>query len=174
MPTEKKAQIIENIKEAFAKSNIIILTHYQGLTTAELTALRRKLQTSNNEYQIVKNTLFRLAAIGIDKGDLVGSITGPTAVVFGYGEITAPAKVLATHISTSKSALTIKGGFLGDRSLTSAEVMTLATLPPREILLAITLGTIKSPIAALVGCLTTPMRSMVGVLQARIKQLEGV
>ena len=173
MPTAKKAQTIENLKEFFSKSNIAILTQYQGLTTAELTALRRKLQASQSEYQVVKNTLFRLAAVGINKGDLVGEVTGPTAVVFGYGEIAAPAKVLADYIRDSKSNLTIKGGFLGDRSLTAAEVMTLATLPPREVLLAKVLGQMKSPIAALLGCLTTPMRSMAGVLQARIKQLEG-
>lgn len=174
MPTEKKTQIVENLKEAFAKSNIAILTQYQGLTTAELTVLRRKLQASKSEYKVVKNTLFHLAATRIDKGDLVGEVAGPTAVVFGYGEISAPAKVLADYIRDSKNNLTIKGGFLGDRSLTSAEVTTLATLPPREVLLAKVLGQMKSPIASLLGCLTTPMRGMVGVLQARIKQLEGI
>ena len=173
MPTEKKVQIVNNLKEDIAKSNITIFTQFQGLTTAELTALRRKLQASQSEYEVVKNTLFRLAAKGSNKGDLVGEMAGPTAVVFGYGEITAPAKVLADYIRDSKSDLTIKGGFLGDRSLTAAEVMTLATLPPREVLLAKVLGQMTSPIAGLLGCLTAPMRNTVGVLQARIKQLEG-
>ncbi len=174
MPTEKKAKTIENLKEAFSKSNITILTHYQGLTTAEMTALRRKLQASKSEYQVVKNTLFRLAAEGIGKGDLVGSVAGPTAVVFGYGEAAASAKVLADYIGDTKSNLTIKGALFGDRALTPVEVMTLATLPSKEVLLAKVFGQMKSPMAALLGCLTAPMRSMVGVLQARIKQLEGV
>src|SRR3972149_3661732 len=113
MPTEKKAQIIENLKESFSKSNITILTHYQGLATSELTALRRKLQASNSEYRVVKNTLFRLAAEALDKGDLVGTIAGPTAVVFGHGEISAPAKVLVGYVGDAKGNISIKGGFLG-------------------------------------------------------------
>lgn len=172
MPTEKKAKAIEELKDAFGKSNIAILTQYQGLTTAELNVLRRKLRASKSDYHVVKNTLFHLAAKGIDKGDLVGDVAGPTAVVFGYGDISAPAKILAEYIRDSKNNLTIKGGFLGDRTLTAVEVMTLATLPSREVLLAKVFGQMRSPIAGLLGCLTTPMRNTLGVLQARIKQLE--
>ena len=172
MPTEKKAQIVAEIKGIFAKSNIAIFTQYQGLPTMELNVLRRKLQASNSEYQVVKNTLFRLAAKGLDKGNLVADVSGPTAVVFGFGDISAPARVLTEFIRDSKSTMTIKGGFLGDRSLTAAEVSTLATLPPREVLLARVLGRMKSPVAGLLGSLTAPMRGIAGVLQARIKQLE--
>ncbi|MDO8578432.1 MAG: 50S ribosomal protein L10 [Dehalococcoidales bacterium] len=172
MPTEKKTQIVEEIKGIFAKSNIAIFTQYQGLPTAELNVLRRKLRASNSEYQVVKNTLFRLAAKGLDKSDVIGDVSGPTAVVFGFGEISAPAKVLIEHIRDTKSNMTIKGGFLGDRRLTAAEVATLATLPPREVLLAKVFGQMKSPIAGLLGSLTAPMRGIAGVLQARIKQLE--
>ena len=90
----------------------------------------------------------------------------------GYGEITEPAKVLADYIRTTKSKLSIKGGFLGDRTLTAREVETLATLPSREILIAMVLGTMQSPIAGLLNVLSAPMREMAGVLQARITQLE--
>ncbi len=172
MPTEKKAKIVEEIKEVFAKSNITIFTQYQGLPTAELNVLRRKLLASNSEYQVVKNTLFRLAAKGLDKSDIIGDFSGPTAVIFGFGDISAPAKALTEHIRDTKSSMTIKGGFLGDRMLTAAEVSTLATLPSREVLLAKVFGQMKSPIAGLLGSLTAPMRGIAGVLQARIKQLE--
>ena len=174
MPTEKKAEIIEEVAESFGKSNITIWTHYQGMTTAELSALRRKLQASQGDYQVVKNTLFRLAAEKLGKRDLVSSVSGPTAVAFGYGDVSAPAKVLADYVADSKNVLTIEGGLLGDRALTAAEVMTLAKLPSREVLLARVFGQMKSPMAGLLGCLTAPMRGMVGVLQARIRQLEGV
>lgn len=172
MPTEKKAQIVEEIKEIFSKSNIAIFTQYQGLPTAEINLLRRKLQASDSEYQVVKNTLFRLAAKRLDKEDVIGDVSGPTGVVFGFGDISAPAKVLTDYIRDSKSNMTIKGGFMGDRALTADEVKTLATLPSREVLVAVVLGRMKSPIAGLLGSLTAPMRGIAGVLQARIKQLE--
>ncbi len=173
MSREKKTQIIDSLQEAFSKCSITILTDYRGLATPEMTALRRKLQESDSEYKVVKNTLARFAAEKAGKGGLVSSFDGPIAIAFGYGDITAPAKVLASYIRDSTVSLSIKGGFLGDRLLTSEEVMTLSTLPSREILLARVLGQIKSPMSALVGCLATPLRGIIGVLQARIKQLEG-
>jgi len=173
MSREKKSQIIDGLQDAFSKCRVGILTDYRGLTTSEMTTLRRSLQESGSEYKVVKNTLARFAAERAGKGDLASSLEGPIAIAFGYGDITAPARVLAGYIGESKEKLSIKGGFLGDRLLTSDDVMTLSTLPPREVLLARVLGGMNSPISALLGCLTAPIRGITGVLQARIKQLEG-
>ena len=173
MSREKKTQIIDSLKDGFYKCSIGILTDYRGLATPEMTNLRRRLQESGSEYKVVKNTLARFAAARAGKDALVSSFDGPIAIAFGYGDIAAPAKVLAGYIDDSKASLSIKGGFWGDRLLTSEEVMTLSTLPSREILLAMVLGQMKSPVSALLGCLTTPIRGTIGVLQARIKQLEG-
>ena len=170
---EKKAQIIEKLQEAFSKCSIGILTDYRGLTASEITTLRRRLQESGSDYKVVKNTLARFAAARAGKEELVSSFEGPVGIAFGYGDITAPASVLAGYIRDSSTDLNIKGAFLEDRLLTTKEVMTLSALPPREVLLAKMLGQMKSPISALLGCLTTPMRGMIGVLQAQIKQLEG-
>jgi large subunit ribosomal protein L10 len=173
MPTEKKAQIIDSLQEIFSKCNAGVLTDYRGLSTTEMNDLRRKLRASGIDYKVVKNTLAQFAArrAGID--ELAGSIEGPVAIAFGYGEISEPARVLADYIRTSKSTLSIKGGFLGDRLLTSREVETLATLPPREVLISQVMAGIQSPIVALVSVLAAPIRGVMGVLQARIQQLEG-
>lgn len=173
MSRQKKAQIIERLQEIFSKCTIGILTDYRGLVTSEITGLRRRLQDSGGEYKVVKNTLARFAAARAGKDDLVSSFEGPIAIALGYGDITVPAKVLAGYINDSTASLSIKGGFLSDRLLTSEEVMTLSTLPSREILLTRVLGQMKSPVSALLNCLTTPIRGTIGVLQARIKQLEG-
>ncbi len=170
---EKKAQVIEELQGALSKCNISILTDYRGLTVAEMTTLRRKLQESGSEYRVVKNTLARFAAERAGKDYLVSSLDGPTAIALGYGEITAPAKVLASYIRDPQAKLKVKGGSLGTRLLTAKDVITLSTLPSREILLARVLGQMKSPVSALLICLTSPMRGFIGVLQARINQLEG-
>ena len=169
----KKTQIIESLQEAFSRCSISILTDYRGLTTSEMTALRRRLQESGSEYKVVKNTLARFAAERAGMDELVSSFEGPVAIAFGYGDITATTKVLADYIREVKENISIKGGLLGNRLLSVDDVMTLATLPPREILLARVLGQMESPISALLGCLTTPIRGIIGVLQARLKQLEG-
>lgn len=170
---EKKTQIINRLQDTFSKCSIGILTDYRGLSTPEITVLRRKLRESSVEYKVVKNTLARFAVERAGKGDLVSFFEGPIAIAFGYGDITEPAKILTDYIRTSKASLSIKGGFLGDRLLASEDVATLSILPSREILLAKVLGGMQGPIVTLVGCLTTPIRGIIGVLQARIKQLEG-
>ena len=146
------------------------MTDYRGLSTAEITALRRKLDESGIEYKVVKNTLARFAAERAGRDDLVSFFEGPIAIAFGYGDITEPARTLTDYIRTSKASLSIKGGFLGDSLLSSEDVTTLAKLPSREVLLASILSGMQGPITALVNCLASPIRGVIGVLQARIQQ----
>ena len=173
MATEKKIQIVEGLQEIFSKCNIGIITDYRGLSTAELNDLRRKLRESGIEYKVVKNTLAQFAARRVGMDELAASFEGPVAIVFGYGEIPEPSRVLTEYIRTSKSTMSIKGGFLSDRLLTSRDVETLATLPKREVLIGQVMAGIQSPIVALVSVLAAPVRGIMGVLQARIQQLEG-
>jgi len=173
MSREKKTQIIDGLQEFFSKCSIGVLTDYRGLSTTEITDLRRTLRKSEVEYRVVKNTLARFAAERAGKDELAALFEGPVAIAFGYGDVTEPAKVLADYIRVSKASLSIKGGLLGDRVLTSGDVETLATLPSREILIARVLAGMQSPVVNLISCLAAPMRGVIGVLQARIKQLEG-
>jgi large subunit ribosomal protein L10 len=173
MSREKKAKIIDDLEEALSKCSAGILTDYRGLVAQEMTGLRRRLGEAGIEYRVVKNTLARFAAERLGRTDLAATFEGPVALALGYGAIVEPAKVLTDYINTSKSILTIKGGFLGDRLLTSEEVSTLAKLPSREILLAKVLGAMQSPVVALVSCLNAPIAGLARVLQARITQLEG-
>jgi large subunit ribosomal protein L10 len=173
MSREKKAQIIDSLQEILSKCSAGVLTDYRGLSTAEINDLRRKLRASGIDYRVVKNTLAQFAAKRVGMNELADSFEGPVAIAFGYGEITEPARVLADYIRTSKSTLGIKGGFLGDRLLTSRDVEALATLPTREVLIGQVIAGIQSPIVALVSVLAGPIRGVMGVLQARIQQLEG-
>ena len=173
MPREEKAQIIDELREVFSKCSIGVLTDYRGLSTAEITDLRRTLRDSGIKYRVVKNTLARFAAERADKSELVSFFEGPIAIAFGYGDIVEPARILAGYIRNSRTSLSIKGGFSSDRVFTSGDVETLATLPSVEILLGKVLAGMQSPIVTLISCLANPVRSFIGVLQARVKQLEG-
>jgi large subunit ribosomal protein L10 len=173
MPTEKKAKVIDNLEQLFSRCNIGILTDYRGLSAFEMTELRRRLRGLGIDYKVVKNTLARIAAKRAGREELVSLFEGPVAIVFGYGDMAEPAKVLADYIRTTKSTMSIKGGFLPERLLTLDEVTTLSTLPSREALIARVLAEVQRPMVALVGYLSAPMQGVIGALQARIKQLEG-
>ncbi len=172
MSREKKAKVIDSLEETFSKCSIGILTDYRGLSAHEMTLLRRKLGESGIEYRVVKNTLARFAAERLGWTDLAATFKGPVALALGFGDLVEPARVLTGYIDAEKSVLTIKGGFWGDRLLTSEEVASLSRLPSREVLVASVLGAMQSPIAALVNCLNAPIVGIARVLQARINQLE--
>ena len=170
---EKKASIIDQLQERLSKCSIGILTDYRGLTASEITDLRRKLRELKIEYRVVKNTLARFAAQRAGRDELVGFLEGPVAIAFGYGDIIEPARFLAGYTRTAKTSLSIKGGFLAGRVLTSEDVMVLSTLPSREELLAKVVGGMQSPIVTLLAYLASPVRQFITVLQARVKQMEG-
>ena len=174
MSKEKKAQIIDQLQEVFTKCSVCILTDYRGMSTAEITNLRRKLGESGIQYRVVKNTLAQFAAERTHKTDLLSFFVGPIAITTSYSDdITEPAKILTDYISTEKVSLSIKGGFSVDRIFTVEDVMALSRLPAREVLLGKIMGGMQSPIYGLVNCLASPVRGFMMVLQARIQQLEG-
>ncbi len=173
MPTEKKKQIIDDLEKSFAASDSGIMTDYRGLKTADVVALRRKLREIGVEYHVVKNTLARLAAEKTGKTQISSAFEGPMAIVFVKDDISKSAKVLTEHIAATKMAMTIKGGFLGNKLLSAKEISTLATLPSKEILIAKVMGGIQSPLYAFLNQVNAPLRGLAIVLQGRIKQLEG-
>jgi large subunit ribosomal protein L10 len=174
MAKEQKTKIIDQVAEEFAKSKIIVVTDFRGLTAKELTNLRRQMRKSESGYQVVKNTLAIRAAAKAGKEDLQKLLGGPAAMAYGYSDPSRTVKTILDHIRASTSALQIKGALLGDRLLSKEEVMFLATLPSREVLLARLAGQLMSPLQRLHYVLSSPLRGLAYVLQARVKQMEAM
>lgn len=171
---EKKPDLISRVEDKLSRAEIVIATDYRGLTVAETSALRQKLRDQGIEYQVVKNTLAGFAAVASGKSELNTLLKGPTALVFGYDDVTQPAKVLLDHQrSVKETPLSIKGGILAERLLTREEISALAKLPPKDELVAKFVGLVQSPIHGLLAVLSGNLRGFIGVLQARITQLEG-
>ncbi len=167
-----KAKEVDIATELLSRSTIVLVSDYRGLTVAEMTALRRKLREQGIDYRVIKNTLASLAADKAGKEALKPLLVGPTAIAFGHGEGTPTAQVLLDYIRANKSALTIKGGVLGTRVITTAQVSQLATLPPRTVLVSKLMGNLQSPIYSLLNVLSADVRGLMTVLQARSKQQE--
>ena len=173
MSREKKAQVIDRVAESFQKSKVGVLTDYRGLTAAEMGSLRRKLKQSGIDFKVVKNTLSRQAASRLGRNGLDSLFRGPVAIAFGYGEESQVPRMLDEYIRSTRSTLSIRGGFLGASPLTAQDVAVLSSLPSREVLISRVMGGLQAPIAGLVGVLAAPIRGFSVVLQGRIKQLEA-
>jgi large subunit ribosomal protein L10 len=173
MPKEKKEEAVKRIEEFISGSKATIITDYRGMSVTEMSQLRHQLRNAKVEYHVVKNTLASLAAERVGKEELKEFLKGPTAIAFGYGEATEPSKIIVEYIRSSKASLSVKGGLLDKRVLSSAEVTTLASLPPTEILISQVMRQMQAPIFSLLTVLSANLRGFVGVLQARKQQLEG-
>ena len=169
LPTEQKTRQVDELRQRMERCTIAVSADYTGLPVSAMTALRRAMRARGVEFRVVKNSLAMLAADAAGRPAMKGIIEGPTSIAFGYGDATEPAKVLAEYIRGTRSPLKIKGAVMGERPLTAREVSQLATLPPKEELVAHLLGRLQSPITGLVYVLNSPMSGLVRVLQRHVE-----
>jgi len=148
---QDKQNVVETLHAAWLESNAGVVTHYRGLTVADMVTLRRNLRSAQVNMQVVKNTLARRAADGTGFTAAEEFFSGPTAIAYGNDPV-ALAKALSDFAKTNK-ALKILGGVLDGKRLDKDEVKALASLPPREVLLARLLGSMQAPLSGFVRTL---------------------
>jgi large subunit ribosomal protein L10 len=169
---QQKAEIVQEIREKVAKSQIGILTDFKGLKVEDMTRLRRQVQEAAAELTVVKNTLLRRAASDDSPlSPLMPHFTGPNALTLGYEDPVAVTKVLI-KFAQEKPQLQIKGASLGGQALTLKDLEALSKLPAREVLLAQLLGVLQGVPTALVTVLAGVIRNLLNVLVA-LKDKKG-
>jgi len=159
-PRSKKAEAVSTIKERFA-TGAVLLTEYRGLTVAELAELRAALRGAA-DYKVVKNTLATIAAREGGLEDLIPLLEGPTAIAYVTGDVAKVAKDLA-DFAKKAPALTLKGGVFEGRVLNADEAKRLASLEPREVMLA-----------KVASMAITPIQRAANVFAAGFNQLGAV
>jgi large subunit ribosomal protein L10 len=167
----QKEQVVAELREKLQRASATVLTDFKGLTVAEMTQLRDALAAEQVEYQVVKNTLMRLASQGTEAAVLEPELKGTCAVAIGYSDPAVPAKIIKKFNKTNEK-LKIKAGVLGPRLLDSGQVIALADMPSREELLGKLLGTMNAVPTSLVTVLSGVARAFVGVLAAIQRQRE--
>ena len=167
-PRAEKVAVVDEVRERLSAAPAALLTEYRGLNVAAISELRRALRKAGGDYHIYKNTLVRFAArdLGLEIEDL---LTGPTAIAFVDGDPVNVAKALRDFARTNP-ALVVKGGLLGDKTLSAAETQALADVEPREVLLAKLAGAMAAPMVQFAGLLQALPRNFAYGLQALIDQ----
>ena len=145
MARPDKTTAVAELAEDFRTANATVLTEYRGLSVTSMKELRRALGTTT-KYSVVKNTLTKIAAkdAGVEIADDL--LTGPSAVAFIKGDPIDAAKSLR-DFAKENPFLVIKGGFYEGKPVTPAEIMQLANLESREVLLAKLAGAMKGSLA---------------------------
>ncbi len=175
MANAEKVAAVAELTGRFRDSSGAVLTEYRGLTVAQLAELRRSLG-DNATFAVVKNTLTKIAITEAGLSDqLLSMLAGPSAVAFVDGDVVEAAKGLR-DFARANPLLVIKGGVLDGKAITSAEIIKLADLEPREVLLAKLAGAMKASLAgaaATFNALPVQMAQLAEALRAKREAAEG-
>ena len=165
MNRSEKELVITSLRQKFLTAKTAIVTDYRGLNVAEISSLRSDLRATGCEYQVMKNTLAKLALQGTPMQPLEGYLTGPSAIALNNKDPVAPAKVLTKFVKDNPK-LEIRIGCLEGKVISLNEIRELAALSSREDLIATLLGTLKAPTTGFVSALSGIIRKLLGTLEA--------
>jgi len=140
----EKTSIVSDLSEKLKQSLFVLVTDYQHMKVADFTELRNRLAPAGAEMHVVKNNFLKRAMADFGFPDVGDQLAGQTAVVTGERDVAPVAKIFKTFATEFKIAA-LKLGFVDRAVLSTADLETLAELPPREILQAQLLGMNRPP-----------------------------
>jgi large subunit ribosomal protein L10 len=162
----EKQEIVEHLKGQLQGSSAVICVNFGGVNVEKTTTFRRQLQELSGTYRVVKNTLAKRAIEGTGYQELDQFLVGPTGLVFCGDEPTAPAKVITKFAEQTEGGFQIKGGMIEGIVFDAQGIETVATIPPRQELLAQLVASLESPLNGLVGTLQGVINEFAYTLQA--------
>lgn len=179
---EQKAKIIDRLIDKFNQAKIVVFSSYnqrgkKGLSAESMRRLKINLSETNSEYIVSKKTLIDIAVknsdnIPIDLKNInVRDLEGSLGILFGYGDIVEPLKIVS-KISNENKSLVLYFGFSGREFLTNNDLIDLANLPSKEFLISKFIYDINYPIFRLINILKQNLINLVGIFNQRITKIK--
>jgi large subunit ribosomal protein L10 len=164
MDRAQKSEAIETLKGVFDEAGAVVVTHYMGLTVAEMTDLRGRLRKEGASLKVVKNTLAQKALAG-SQGEAANDLfKGPVAIAYAPDPVSA-AKVV-TEYAKGNEKFSVIGAFMGPTILDQKGVSALATLPSLDQLRSQIIGLLNAPATKIAGVLQAPAGQLARVFNA--------
>lgn len=165
MNRQQKEAVVSDLKGMFTDNQAAFLVGYKGLDVASMQSLRGKLREVGGRFKITKARLMKIAAQDVDGGKgLQEILKDQVGLVFAKEEVPAVAKALA-EFSKSNEALQIVSGLFESKLLSKDEIKFLASIPPRDVLIAQLLGTMQAPVSSFARLLNTMTVRLLYVLK---------
>jgi len=165
MRKEQKSAVVDKLSGTFKNAKIALVSEYRGMTVAETTEVRRKLRAVRGELKVAKNTLIRRAIQDTAYKSLDDKLGGPVGLIISSED---PVEVAKTVISFKDlgDKFKLRGGVVDGAPVTAEEIQALATLPPKEVVMAQLLGLLNAPATRLVRLLNEPGSALARVIDA--------
>jgi large subunit ribosomal protein L10 len=171
MPKPEKLQTVDEVKKYLTDAKAVFVTDYTGLNVEDMTRLRKNLRENSIKYLVAKNTLVKIAVKDTGFEEIVGHLSGQTALAFGFDDPSVPAKILYNSFK-EKQKPTIKAFVLDKQLFTGKDIIRLAELPSREVLLSQIVAAVESPFSSLIMSLDGVFQELIGTVDALAKSKE--
>jgi len=164
MDRAEKREVVSAIHDVFAKTGVVVVAHYAGLSVADMTKLRSDMRDAGGRVKVAKNRLVKLALEGTDAIGISDLLTGPTCLAFSDDPVTAPK--VAIKFAKGNEKFVILGGTMGATVLDAKAVSSLADLPSLEELRGKLIGLIQAPASNIARTLNEPGAQLARVFAA--------
>ena len=144
---QKQAKV-EELANELKEAKVVLLADYRGINVTDVTSLRAELRKVNAEYKVIKNNIVKRAFDANGESELDEALEGPVAIIIGKEDYLEPSKVIYNFTKTH-DFYKIKGGIIEGKVMSAEEIITLATLPSRQELLAKLAGALLGNITKL-------------------------
>ena len=164
MERAEKREVVTALNDVFAKTGVVVVAHYAGLTVAQMTKLRSEMRNAGGRVKVAKNRLVKLALEGTDAKGIADLLKGPTCLAFSADPIAAPK--IAVKFAKANEKFVILGGAMGATVLDAKGVNSLADLPSLDELRSKLIGLIQAPASKIARTLNEPGAQLARVFGA--------
>ncbi len=168
-----REKLVEEIKERLNNSHACFFVGFDKLEAASLNVLRDDLRKINSIMRVFKNSLIKRALVDLGRDGFEEFLQGSTGLVFVYqDDIVKTCKLLVDFSKDSEDKFFLKGGYIEDRRIEKEEVLEIAKLPSRDVLLSMALSGIASPLTGFLNTLNQIILKFVWVIEEIKKKKE--
>ena len=162
MDRAQKEKLVEELAQSFESSGVVVVSHYAGLTVAEMQDLRARMREAGGSVRVAKNRLAKIALEGKPCESIGSLLTGMT--VLSYSEDPVAAAKVAEAYAKDNDKFVVLGGAMGETFLDPAGVKAVASMPSREELIASIVGCIGAPASNIAGAIGAPASNIASIL----------
>ena len=171
MDRAQKEKTVEELGQIFESSGVVVVSHYAGLTVAEMQDLRARMREAGGSVRVAKNRLAKIALEGKPCESIADLLSGMT--VLSYSEDPVAAAKVAEAYAKENDNFVILGGAMGDTALDTAGVKAVASMPSREELIASIAGCIGAPASNIAGAIGAPASNIASILSTIEERAEA-
>jgi large subunit ribosomal protein L10 len=165
MRKEQKSALVTQLAENLGRASIALVSEYKGMTAGQSDDMRRRIRAVRGEFRVAKNTLVRRAIKDTRFAALDRHLGGPVGLIVSYADPVELVKTVTLFRDLGEK-FKLRGGVLDGKVLTAEEITTLASLPPREVILAQLLGLLQAAATRLARLLNEPGSALARLLDA--------